>query len=288
MQDDEFDRFLNLNGGIHGGWHELHHQQYLNLRSRHNLSSIVYMFRQSFPEITEQEILEHDKWYTKYLKLKCNSKKLNQQSDKDVNSNDDQNELRSVTSMKVTSKRDESTKIEIQRWKEWKRKIEEERKREQDIEMEMQRKRDQIKWLQHLHKKKMIIEFQMRKLQEMEAFQRVKRSKEQQERRIRSATANKMLAVFRKKDEDWIQKKQTKKESALRAEQDRLKNIQAILSKLNSRINIDRDPYRLLIPTVEWRQKMRKVADIEILFEQTKEQKLNTKDIAHVQHLLVI
>lgn len=43
----------------------------------------------------------------------------------------------------------------------------------------------------------MIVEFQMRKLQEMEAFQRVKRSKEQQERKIRSATANKMLAVFR-------------------------------------------------------------------------------------------
>lgn len=48
-----------------------------------------------------------------------------------------------------------------------------------------------------LHKKKMITEFQMKKLQEMEAFQRVKRAKELEDRRIRSATANKMLAVFR-------------------------------------------------------------------------------------------
>lgn len=43
----------------------------------------------------------------------------------------------------------------------------------------------------------MIAEFQMKKLQDMEAFQRIKQSKELEERRIRSATANKMLAVFR-------------------------------------------------------------------------------------------
>lgn len=73
----------------------------------------------------------------------------------------------------------------------------------------------------------------------------------------------------------------------MRAEQDRLNHLDEVLSKLNSRINVERDPYRLLIPTVEWKQKMRKVADVDALFEQTKEERLNTNDIVHVQQLYV-
>ena len=58
-----------------------------------------------------------------------------------------------------------------------------------------------------------------------------------------------------------------------------------MLSKLSSKINIDRDPYRLLVPTVEWKQKMRKVDHVDVMLDQAKEGRSNAKDIVNVQHL---
>ncbi|KAI5749232.1 hypothetical protein M8J76_005749 [Diaphorina citri] len=64
-----FDDFLLKSGGHSGGWKAEDHQMFLHLKNKYKTEQVAEMLHSKLPDISVDQILEHDKWYEKYTKL---------------------------------------------------------------------------------------------------------------------------------------------------------------------------------------------------------------------------
>ncbi|KAK3584846.1 hypothetical protein CHS0354_027586 [Potamilus streckersoni] len=65
-----FEKFMEQNGGIRGGWDEYDHQTFLKFRLRYQgKAAFIKHLLPAIPTRTEEEIQQHEEWYQEYLFL---------------------------------------------------------------------------------------------------------------------------------------------------------------------------------------------------------------------------
>ncbi|XP_065215399.1 coiled-coil domain-containing protein 112-like [Planococcus citri] len=258
-----FDNYVRKYGHT-GGWDDGDHSVFVNLSRKHNLQSVIYHLRYNFPDISEEEIIEHDKWYKEYLKLKS----LQQRAFKfwNIKKKENNDKSRPQTASTVSSdtsrsikeiqKKHEDLKIKIQEWKRYK---EEMKRNEERIKLAKAREafeKAKIRKLIQEKKKKAIMEHRNEKIQIQKAMWIARLVDENKKIKLKRNIANKMLPVFRHKDEQVIGKLQDRRKRIEEKRNEQQLMYQKLATKYRKSINVRRDPTRLLHSTVEWRRKI--------------------------------
>lgn len=154
---DSFERIIfqdirNFNNyvrkyGHTGGWDDGDHGVFVNLSKKHNLQSVIYHIRYNFPgecfildqsnyfhqstvtiftiDISEEEVITHDKWYKEYLRLKSLQQRALKFWNIKKKENNERNRPQTAStvssdtnrSIKETQRKQEDLKIKIEKWK---------------------------------------------------------------------------------------------------------------------------------------------------------------------------
>ncbi|XKL61425.1 hypothetical protein PGB90_008482 [Kerria lacca] len=280
---EKFDEFIKNNNGHTGGWDSADHNMFLKLSKKHNLRSVIYLLRLKLPDISEEQIIKHDKWYKEYIKLKNAQQRTLRfwRLKKTADQNNEKN-LQSITSVKIAPKKDQNIKLKIEKWKEYKNKIKAEKEKSLQKKMERERMQQEIKQIIHENKKKMIMQYKKEKEQEFNALKMARTLEAKKKQKSIAKRANEMLPSYRTKDLKLLQKVQTQKLTASQMVQKKEDLLRKLAWKYRKNISVDRDPVRLFIPTVEWKQKIKKS-------QQTVSEFPNTKpiNIINIPHLAI-
>lgn len=73
----DFEKFLQQTGGRQGGWDDYDHQNFIKVRNKHKgKSTFMGEVLEHLPGRTQDEVLQHEKWYQKFLALEERKKEV--------------------------------------------------------------------------------------------------------------------------------------------------------------------------------------------------------------------
>ena len=268
----EFERFMQLNSGIRGGWDEYDHSTFLKHRNRHRGKLSFLREVVSFlPTKTEQEIRDHESWYQQYLQLNDRKKEAIQkwrdrkEVEKDqlisratVNKDleEEEQQVKQQRKQEVMEVERQQQRSQLNKWKinkELERAQAEERKLRQQME---KAKQDEREKQSQLERKKQVEEYKrLREEKErQQALERVLMEEIEKEHR-QNRYGQEMIAKFRERDMATVNKKLEKHKCKQEAEKDKATRLEKIKHRVE--VNVGRNPSRLLQPTAGWIERQR-------------------------------
>lgn len=268
----DFNKFLEETGGHCGGWKEGDHLFYLKIIAKHKLEETADIINDHLPDISKEEVLEHDQWYKKYVELKAKYKsaindwrsKQNQQNQKKVTSlTNVENSMEIKSKNKTVRIPSESEKQKIKEWK-----VHQFLKKEKELEekrvQEMLKKEKEEKRRKKQAEQRAIIDHYRKEKAECEqALAAAREAQKLQEMREIAARANQMIKQYRIEDRKFIEKMKERRHLAQK---------HVVLPPAKSMVEAERDPNRLLQPTHVWLCRARARRQSEQLEKQEEEE----------------
>lgn len=262
----KFDEFLLKSGGHSGRWKPEDHQLFLQLKSKDSLEQVVEILHHKLPDISTEQVIEHNAWHKNYTRL-LQDKKLaveTWKSSKKSGRSQSMGNIQEIsrvetpcsnpsTGRKITRRSVEEMKKQIAEWKLAKSaRLQEEhdnKKQQEKRKLAIERERQEIKMIE----KQRATEYLSCKLETQLHQKQLMESKRAEEKKNRARKANIMIQLFRKQDEARLQGKVDRKKQLA---QSRLET-QRRLSRVKSEVrNIGRDPQRVMKPTAVWQNRM--------------------------------
>ncbi|XP_060572302.1 coiled-coil domain-containing protein 112-like [Ruditapes philippinarum] len=261
-----FEKFVEQNGGVRGGWDEYDHQTFLKFRQRYQGKPVFLQhLLPALPTRTEEEINSHEEWYQEYLFLNETKKEAIKRWRE--RKEEEKEELLAKAGEEPEEKPDvkqEMLKAQIEKermerkshlnaykvQKELERAQKEERKlREQ---LDEQKKKQEWKRRQEELKAKVMVHKKQRE-EEESYLEMQKKMWEEEEKERQKQISSREIAKFRQRDETALYQKLAKekeKEEALKEKERRLAML-----KSQVEVEVERDPNRLLKPTAGWKNR---------------------------------
>lgn len=248
--------------GQQGGWDDYDHGTFTKIRSRFkNKASFIKSAVENIPGYDENDIKEHEAWYSTFLELKEAKKlailqwKIKKEQEQKENAipvvEEDTEDMEQMRKEKLKLEEERAhKKEEVSRWK---------KEKAEKLKLEAQLKADQERKLQHIKDRKKQQMDQVRQAAKI----RMQEKREEQEREMwrieaeqeeiltaRSEAASKEISRFQTRDKLALnfkmqEKKRKQKEEDLKAE--RLARL-----KRNVEVHVESDRSRLYQPTDAW------------------------------------
>ncbi|XP_023385323.1 coiled-coil domain-containing protein 112 isoform X2 [Pteropus medius] len=235
----DFEKFLQQTGGRQGGWDDYDHQNFVKVRNKHKgKSTFMGEVLEHLPGRTQDEVLQHEKWYQKFLALEerkresiQNWKTKKQQKKEEIFKLKEKAETISVLfnnkpedNQKQKEQR-QKQKLAVEAWKKQKS-IEMSMKYASQLKEEEEKEKKQQKERQRQFKLKLLLENYTQQKKEQEEFLRLEKEiREKAEKAEKRKTAADEISRF----------------------QERVEN------------NVSRDPSRLYKPTKGWEERTKKI-----------------------------
>ncbi|GJQ80236.1 hypothetical protein Trydic_g23810 [Trypoxylus dichotomus] len=245
----DFLTFLTKYGGHTNGWSPEDHNLFLKAQSKcSNTDELCSYLHTILPDISEDEIRAHEKWYLKYLELREKQKQALKIWRSTKSATVPQNKSKESTVKRVTSAYSQIKTLNKQEVKErldkWRQEKFERNQQKQIVigEMERRRKETELKNKEkHREVKKIIENWKLAKLEKEEGQLYEKHSLEKKQRLFKSAMANRLIKEFQSNDTVFMKRR-------IESCKPRIKNIE----RSSNTIYATRDPSRLLKPTKQW------------------------------------
>ncbi|XP_048359910.1 coiled-coil domain-containing protein 112 isoform X2 [Sphaerodactylus townsendi] len=267
----ELERFLQQTGGKYGGWYEYDHQIFLKLWTKHKgKPSYIEEARDYFPEKTEKDIQQHEKWYQEFLILEAKKKesikkwktKKTQEREKILAPKEFPKKAHSSDLQREAQKQkaENERKKHLEDLEKWKRQKAIEHamkqaarlKEEEEKEKKMQRER------QRQFQMKLLLEEYSRKKKEQEELVRLeKKTIEEAEREERKRTAAEEILKFQERDLHKLELQILEKQMKEAEKTEKEKRLSKLREKVE--INVPRDPCRLYKPTKVWEERTKEI-----------------------------
>ncbi|CAE1327722.1 unnamed protein product [Acanthosepion pharaonis] len=263
-----FDKFVQQNGGLCGGWDVYDHETFLKFYVRYKqkavfLSHVV----PALPGKSEDDVYVHIDWYEHYLDLneakkeaiqKWRKSKLEEKKQK-LNSPEEkwdaQEKAKQTDIQKKLEKEREEKLIQLKKWKmeqaekkgikeeqKLQEKMAEERKKEKEMK-KMLEIREYVKKYKEAKEEKAVVMKQQKEMEEMMEMEA--------KRKLAAIT----LPKFREMDRHKMMVKALKekcKEDIAKQKEKRLENL-----KKQVEVVVQRDPNRLYQPTAGWKERLK-------------------------------
>ncbi|KAF5280898.1 hypothetical protein FQR65_LT03047 [Abscondita terminalis] len=246
-----FLEFVTTSGGHENGWNLDDHALFLRLRNKFkDNNKLAEAIHAMLPDISEKEVIAHEKWYTKYLELKEKQKnsikhwrasKNNTQKTPPTN-NSPEKVIPKVSRGDVLEK--EMMQEKLQAWKTEKlrqSKFEYEQKQQ---ELAKKKEEETAKRLKQQELREQVNNWKNSKKTAEEEEKQKKEDEERREQKERALRANKLIKEYQNQDELFVQHKLQKLQSKL----------PPVIPQKKSEIKC-RNPSRLLQPTQQWLMK---------------------------------
>lgn len=264
-----FDEFLLKSKGHTASWRPEDHQLFLHLKSRHPPEQVAEILHSKLPDISIDQVLEHNSWHEKYTKLLQNKKKTVEE----WKTSKKMGRSRSVGSIseivradtpssnsrcgdKTFRKSNEEVKKQIAEWKiaKFERLVEQHKLKRQEEEkiLAIDRQRKKMKMME----KQKVADYLSSKMQ-IQLQKKEENDILREEKKDKARKANILVQVYRKQDEKRLQEKlELKKHFTLaRLEtENRLRQVKC-------EVNVRRDPQRVQKSTIGWMNKVAKEAE---------------------------
>ncbi|KAH1012478.1 coiled-coil domain-containing protein 112 [Dendroctonus ponderosae] len=244
----EYFDFVHQSGGHENGWRKEDHLLFLKLRKKFTkLADLAANLHEILPDISLEEITQHNDWYTKYLQLQSKKKKaihkwkLNKTSSKITENHE---------SPTITPLMKEDASAFREKLMQWKAEKEEKMLIDQELEkLKLQEiiERERAKKHRHIEMKKLVNEWRESKMIFEQSQKQQQRILEELEKKKRGANANKLIKQFQSMDELHIMKM---RQIHKKITNDPKKRVQ-------SGPSVSRDPNRVAQPTIQWAQRVR-------------------------------
>ncbi|KAF5275252.1 hypothetical protein FQA39_LY06912 [Lamprigera yunnana] len=255
----EFMDFVALTGGHENGWKIDDHALFLKTRIKFkDIDRTTKVIHALLPDITEDAVIAHEKWYLKYVELKEKQKcaikdwranKINSKRSISVNNSPE----------KVPEKNSHLETVEKEKMREkllaWKNEKLEQMKFEKEQKQKVIAKQKALEQLRKVRQEDLKVQVNEWKCiqKNVEEEKRIKEEEELQLQRKRALKANKLIKEFQSQDELFIQHKLQLLHSQIKLPQ--------IFSKKNNNIRVDS---KFLKPTHQWI--MRKYSNNEDIY----------------------
>ncbi|KAJ3648821.1 hypothetical protein Zmor_020594 [Zophobas morio] len=244
-----FMEFVNNSNGHENGWPIEDHQLFLKLRHKYkNIDDLAINFNKLLPDIASDAVKQHEDWYQKYLFLKnrknealekWRKQKNSMQEKQDIN---DENVLRATTNKTHTRVQKDNIYEQIMLWKAEKEAKRQQKEAYEQLQKDIKKRREENQKTINLHVKEVVAKWKEAKIVR-EQNEKVQREiQEYYGRKIRAATANRMIKQFQTQDDLFIAKMRSTK----------LKEENQNKKRSKSSYLVDRDPDRVLKPTRQW------------------------------------
>ncbi|XP_046403478.1 coiled-coil domain-containing protein 112-like [Ischnura elegans] len=255
----KFENYLTNNGGHFGGWDEEDHLVFVQIRQKYRQKLLfVKAVQNRFPRLTEDSVLKHEKWYAQYLKLR---EKQRSAIRKWRAEKEQERSKKRFSAVKPTARTAEDDLVERlerkQKLEEWKRRKMEEKKlneeERQRIRQWKAQKEYERKQLQDL-KRAAVEVYKKEKMYKQSAHLMLQELKELKEREEKAAQANMLLKSFRQQDETYIERRRLYTSQKLKNKENEANKWRLIGRRVST--SVERDPDRLLQPTLAWKDRL--------------------------------
>ena len=239
-------------------WDDINHNTFLRIKQTTNQDSFIKSCLEQIPGSTVSLILKHQEWNEKYLVLAQERKESIAKWKESRNLRVE--EVEEIVSVKVEETIDRRVQKEmIEKWK-----LEKAIQRQKEIDEENAEKQNII----DLENKRR--EAQKKQKEQVELLQQIKQDKLKRERKLelenkrnierqRSESAASVLAKCRERDQNHVEKMSELKKAKIREKAAKEERIVKMLASVQ--VNVDRDPERLLKPTLGYLGKLDKQRD---------------------------
>ncbi|KAJ8979714.1 hypothetical protein NQ317_015538 [Molorchus minor] len=231
--------FLYKHGGHENGWRKEDHLLFIKFRKMYkNIDLVAKNLHSELPDISIEDIKQHEEWYKTYLDLQAKKKEAIKSWQRARNSKQPvRNSV--VSSVRNVIQTEENTREKLIKWKVYEKLRY--AKEMQICQEQIKREKEQLKNKRQEELKRVVQEWKQTKqsLEQEEIVQ--KRMFEEREKKKRSLEANRMIKQYRSQDDIYILKMRQQKKPEVNP-QPRSKS--STLAK--------RDPERLLKPTKQW------------------------------------
>ncbi|XP_065192753.1 coiled-coil domain-containing protein 112-like [Sycon ciliatum] len=274
----EFERFLQQTGGHEGGWDDIDHQGFLNLRQKFKgKENFNDMLSARIPGRSPAEVARHESWYAEYeilLERKKDAIKKWKQGRKA--------EMASLLSKEREAEEDEEDRDEAD--------AKEEELRRQQAQAEQQEKKERVRRWKTEQKELMELEQQISlekgRKEAVERARRLKSERVEQSKRLsaykqqqleekalrtdmdmlqkqeeaeRRRLATQQLGKFQERDRHALDERKSKQLDKERADQEREERLSQLKSQVQ--VNVERDPSRLTKMTAGWEERRRQTVE---------------------------
>ncbi|KAL8581106.1 hypothetical protein ACOMHN_033554 [Nucella lapillus] len=264
-----FEKFLQQTGGHRGGWDEYDHGTFLKFRSRHK-GRIVFLdhLKGAIPTRTEEEIREHETWYQEYLFLNEQKKDgikiwrekreeekedlLTKAQTAEGEGEEDEAERRGRAQARVQEEKRERF-TQLNSWKvqkELEKAMKEERKMREELS---KAKKQEEEKKRQAEIRAQVEEFRRQREEEERFIQQQTELRKRQEDEFKRQESAREIVRFRSRDVQKLQEKLSKEIE----KENQLKEKEKQLERLKNKVEVDRDPSRLLQPTAGWKSRLK-------------------------------
>ncbi|CAG9859731.1 unnamed protein product [Phyllotreta striolata] len=250
----EFIDFLHRSGGHENGWDPTDHQLFIKCRNKFkNPDTSARKLNELLPDKTIEEIKQHEEWYKEYLILENNKKEAIKKWQ------ESKHKAISISKPPVQSKitiTHEDLKEKLSKWKQnkdmiFQTQISTEREnylKKKELESKRKQKNEETKRIVEEWKRtKLFLEEQQKLRAEFQ---------QENDRKLKAITANKLIKEFQTRDDLYILQMKNSKNQHQAQKPSRSKSTQLV----------PRDPERLFKPTRQW---INRLHDDNIYPEQT-------------------
>ncbi|XP_031343525.1 coiled-coil domain-containing protein 112-like [Photinus pyralis] len=246
----DFMDFVAATGGHENGWSADDHALFLKVKNKtkdpRRVAEIIHML---LPDISEEAVVAHEKWYETYLDLKEKQKeaikhwRTNKMSNKQISSAIERAAPDQCTLRKSFSASGEKGEVEqkLVAWKKEKILKTEYEKEQKRQELAKQKELEELKKQKQEELRLQVHNWRLSKNKAERDELYKKQEEEVKEQKERALKANKLIKQFQCQDEIFIQNK-------LQMMQPQ-KKVSPVIKKRES---YPRDPLRLLKPTQQW------------------------------------
>ncbi|XP_064607746.1 coiled-coil domain-containing protein 112-like [Liolophura sinensis] len=265
-----FEKFLQQTGGMKGGWDEYDHNTFLKFKHRHKgKKAFLEHVIPALPTRTEEEICEHDSWYSEYLRLNDAKKEAIQRwrvkkeeekeelmtkvEDAELCLSDEEDKTRAEKAKLQILQEKQERFSKLNAWKvqkELERAQEEERRLREQVSMEKKKEEEKKK---KLELKAKVEEYKKQREEEEAFFKEQEELREQEETDRKRQLSAREISRFRQRDKERLEEKLRKE----KLEEEKEKERQRKLERSKENIEVARDPSRLYKPTAGWRERMK-------------------------------
>ncbi|KAI4467708.1 mutated in bladder cancer 1 [Holotrichia oblita] len=241
--------FLSQHGGHSNGWSSDDHNLFLKARSRcRNIEELCTYLHSILPDVSEEEIELHEKWYLKYLELKEKQKEAIKIWRKAKSAVVTQQKVINNTTIRVASAYNQTKRVSRHEIKEklekWKQEKLQKIQQESILNHEAEKQKKEIEYkdkLKHDEIKRAIDNWKLAKLEKEELQLHEKHILEKKQRLFKSAMANRLIKEFQIQDAVFVRRRiETCKPKI------------GCLERVANTVHATRDPSRLLRPTKQW------------------------------------
>ncbi|XP_013410258.1 coiled-coil domain-containing protein 112-like [Lingula anatina] len=261
-----FERFLQQTGGHRGGWDEYDHQTFMKFRNKHKGKPLF--IRELYPALptkTEQQVREHENWYQEYsslnekkkdaiqswrIKKEHEKKEVLAQAEEESESEEDERMLK--LQEKIEKEKEDRFK-KLNAWKvqkELERVQEEERKLREDLSKKAEEDREK----ERQEKLRAMVQEYKQQKNEVDDFLKLE---EMAEREAEAEAKRKQLAKelprLKQRNQKFLEEKLAREKAKEEADKKKKERLERIKSQV--KVDVKRDPSRLLKPTAGWMER---------------------------------